>query len=238
MYLIHELSMHFLLSVLLLFLVNINILYGSPQNGCEEIYKNNSLELIQEYLMNKNSSDNIDVSIESLDVIKKEKACSTIKKVCNFNIIGDHYKASLCDENNEIVAEVSGTWEEYIKIPSLNSVIQSGEKIKDDMIDYIKLKTKEIKDDFTTTKEKIVGMEAKNTITPGKPIKSSQLSHPILVRKNSIVNITYETATVTLSTKAKALENGTMDQWIRLKNQNTNKEISGKVIGENAVSVE
>ncbi len=86
-----------------------------------------------------------------------------------------------------------------------------------------------------TSIQSIVGSRAKINIRKGIPIKDYMIQPNYLVNRGSSVKIIYNKGLIHIELLGRALENGLLNQIIKVKNISTGKVISCKVIGKNQV---
>jgi len=85
--------------------------------------------------------------------------------------------------------------------------------------------------------ESAVGMRAKRGIAPNTLLTVRQLQPPYLVFKGNRVKIVTKIGSIQVRSIGTALESGTLNQQITVKNLSSKKEIKGTVIAPNTVSV-
>jgi flagella basal body P-ring formation protein FlgA len=84
--------------------------------------------------------------------------------------------------------------------------------------------------------ENLKSFRVKGYVTPGTVISPNHTQTPFLISSGESVELIRESPTVRVSIKAKALENGRENQWIRVENLSTRKVIQAKVINQGEVS--
>lgn len=81
-----------------------------------------------------------------------------------------------------------------------------------------------------------IGMEARRSLRAGAVLHAADLARPDLVRRGQSVTLTYHSAGLTLTIRAKALENGTEGDTVSVLNLQSKREVSGTVIGVGQVA--
>lgn len=84
--------------------------------------------------------------------------------------------------------------------------------------------------------ETLKSFRVKGYVTPGTVISPIHTQTPFLISSGESVELVRESPSVRVSIKAKALENGRENQWIRVENLSTRKVIQAKVINQGEVS--
>lgn len=82
-----------------------------------------------------------------------------------------------------------------------------------------------------------LGLEARVTIYPGRPIRAEDLGPPALVDRNQIVPLVYETGGLSILTEGRALERGGEGDLIRIMNIGSRTTVSGRVGADGVVRV-
>jgi len=85
--------------------------------------------------------------------------------------------------------------------------------------------------------EDVVGKTLKKDVPEGTVITSQLLDNPVVIEKGEVVNIIAENSRLVVRAKGRALEKGKMGDSIRVKNTSSDREIYGKVVGDNAIFV-
>ncbi|MBI1239834.1 MAG: flagellar basal body P-ring formation protein FlgA [Alphaproteobacteria bacterium] len=84
----------------------------------------------------------------------------------------------------------------------------------------------------------IVGMAAKRRMPAGEPLRPLDLRRPIVVRKGDFVVVSYETAGLSLTAHARAMENASKGDVISLVNNQSHRSIEARVVGPNRAIIE
>ncbi len=91
--------------------------------------------------------------------------------------------------------------------------------------------------DVVLTLEEAIGKEVRVSLSEGAILRKSFLTPPILIKRNQEVEILARGKNFLIKAKGVALENGKLNQFIRVRNLSSNKVIQGKVIEEGKVEV-
>lgn len=83
----------------------------------------------------------------------------------------------------------------------------------------------------------IVGLEARKPLRAGRAIDRSELREPVLVQKGGLVTIHVSMPGIELSTMAKAMEQGTMGDVIRVMNMASMRVVQAVVTGPGTAEV-
>lgn len=83
----------------------------------------------------------------------------------------------------------------------------------------------------------VVGQEARVTIYAGRPIHKSGIRAPALVERNEMVQLSYQTETLSITTEGRALDRGGAGDRVRIMNLSSRKIVSGRVTPDGRVEV-
>ncbi|WP_297056994.1 flagellar basal body P-ring formation chaperone FlgA [Thermosulfurimonas sp.] len=82
-----------------------------------------------------------------------------------------------------------------------------------------------------------LGKCARYGLSPGRPLRASQIEIPPIVRRNQIVNIVARGRFITVVTKGQAREDGRPGEIIRVRNLSSKREIYARVVDAHTVEV-
>ncbi len=124
-----------------------------------------------------------------------------------------------------------------IAVPVLTANVQHGRTIQSRDIEYIKIKEQAFSRDTIADASQIIGMTARRMIMAGRPIKQTDIIATQVIKRGSLVTLSLNSGSMSLTTQVKALENGAKGDVIRVVNTLSNKTLQATVIGDNEVSV-
>lgn len=85
--------------------------------------------------------------------------------------------------------------------------------------------------------ELVVGKIATRSLNAGEPIRMSQISFPILVKRGQAVTIRYQVGQLELTASGTAQADGQQGDWIRVKNERSGSQVEGRVSADGSVLV-
>ncbi|MFD1342209.1 flagellar basal body P-ring formation chaperone FlgA [Litorisediminicola beolgyonensis] len=85
--------------------------------------------------------------------------------------------------------------------------------------------------------EDIVGLEARITLYPGRPILYRDLLQPALVERNALISIVFDRGGLRISAEGRALGRGAAGDRIRVMNLASRSNLFGTVLPDGSVSV-
>ena len=88
------------------------------------------------------------------------------------------------------------------------------------------------------TREAALGMQLRRPLRAGQAIKVADLAKPDLVQRDQGVTLIYQTAGLYLTTRAKALDNGTEGDVVNVLNLQSKRTVSGVVTGRGQVTIQ
>jgi flagella basal body P-ring formation protein FlgA len=114
---------------------------------------------------------------------------------------------------------------------------------KDEMIRKEDLLVREIymngkTDEYPATIDDVVGRILKKDVPANTVITHLMLTDAVAVKRGEIVDIVAENPRIVVFAKGKAVDKGTLGEMIRVKNISSGKQIIGRVVAQNTVSVE
>jgi flagellar basal body P-ring formation protein FlgA len=88
------------------------------------------------------------------------------------------------------------------------------------------------------SRDKAVGMQMRRPLRASQPLKAADLVKPDLVQRDQNVTLIYQTAGLYLTTRGKALDNGTEGDTVSVLNPQSKRTITGTVTGRGQVTIE
>ena len=138
---------------------------------------------------------------------------------------------------DEVRAEYSGRATETVELPALNRLLKRGEIIGDGDIEWLEWPARRTPRDVVTDLADLLGMAAKRSLRPGRPLRERDVQEPVVVAKGSLVSLVYRTSNMVLTAGGRALENGAMGSVIRVLNSKSKVVVEARVDGGNVLSV-
>ncbi len=133
--------------------------------------------------------------------------------------------------------KIKGIINPVITVPVLATNLQRGHIINQNDIKYIKIREKDFTRDVIVDAQKLVGMTARRMIIAERPIKEVEVIAPQIVKRGELVTLSLNNGAMSLTTQAKALENGAKGDVIRVVNTASNKTLQAIITGENNVTI-
>jgi flagellar basal body P-ring formation protein FlgA len=152
------------------------------------------------------------------------------------------FKALLSFENehheNVYKVKVEGQAHPLTVIPVLKETVRKGASIHQDNITFISKRLRTLRQDIITEAKGLQGLSPIHTLLAGQPLYSKDFEKPILIRKNAMINIKIEEPGLQISLQGQAVQNGCLNEIIKVKNITSNKFLMCKVTGPDQAIIE
>lgn len=136
-------------------------------------------------------------------------------------------------EPEGVVIEVA----EPLEMPVVTRVVRPGETIAMRDIVWVEVNDSRRIYDFVQDVDELVGMAARRTIGPDQPIRYADLTLPIIVEKGDAVTMVVEHGAMTITARGRALDDGALNDVIRVMNTDSSRTIDATVAGSGRVAV-
>lgn len=134
-------------------------------------------------------------------------------------------------------AKVQGEVHPVIEVPVLNRHAAPGETIRESDITWTEMQARRSNHNTVTSVDQLVGMSVRRPIGAGRVIRRTDVKPIQLIRKGDVVTMVFRTSLMTLTLRGQALENGSRQESIRVKNLASGKTVIGSVTDSGIVSV-
>lgn len=182
--------------------------------------------------------ERIDISVGNLDPRLRLGSCE-------FPIAFSIQDPSGLGGNISVNAQCSGSqaWSVHVpaqvaiyrEIPTALRDIARGEQINQAHIGTSLVNVSTIRQAFLPDEEAIVGKEAKRNISMGEPFKAALLDAPTAVRRGEMVTLESAAGSFRVSSSGTAMADGRIGQTIRVRNNSSERIISGVVMSQGLV---
>ena len=85
--------------------------------------------------------------------------------------------------------------------------------------------------DVLTERGQAVGLAARATLQPGRPLRGAELMRPEVIQRNDTVTLIYEVPGIKVTVRGKETEAGAEGDTISVLNEQTKRVVQGMVIG-------
>jgi flagellar basal body P-ring formation protein FlgA len=133
---------------------------------------------------------------------------------------------------------LSGRAHETTPVPVLRRMIGSGEIIRKDDVEMVRVREDRAARDVVTDPQRLIGTTPRGHLRAGEPVREGETRPPLVVTRNSTVTIVLQTGHMTLTAQGRASEDGAKGDSIRVVNQQSKKTIEAVVTGPDVVTVQ
>ncbi len=145
--------------------------------------------------------------------------------------------AVAADGAEAIRYRIDGSSYVVVEIPVLNRRVRRGETIQKSDLTWKPVRKDIVGRNTLLDPSSLVGFAARRYLAENRPLQSDDVEPPVLVRKGSLVTVYFETANLLLSAKARASDDGALNDTIRVVNVRSKKEIEAIVRNATAVFI-
>lgn len=85
--------------------------------------------------------------------------------------------------------------------------------------------------------EEAVGLEARVTLYPGRPILAAQLGPPALVERNQMVRMVFQSGPLSINAEGRTLDRGGAGERVRVMNLGSRQIVTGAVADDGSIRV-
>lgn len=137
----------------------------------------------------------------------------------------------------ETVKPISGFYNALVDVPMLTRQLRQMDVIEASDITMRPVSERTMRKDTITDAQSIIGRSPRNIISSNRAIRLSEITSPIVIKKGDAVEMTYTTPYMHIKATGVALEDGAKGGLIRIKNDKSEKAVSGRVQAAGHVEV-
>jgi flagellar basal body P-ring formation protein FlgA len=221
---------------------NILLLCLAPCSSAAQNYPLNKLKQdIAAFLMNEYSQtahENIDISVGNLDSRLRLAVCGEAPSYSlqdQTGLGGNISVKAECKSGNKWSVHVPTQVTIYRSIPIAKKDIGRGDIISREQIGTTLVNVSNIRQAFVSDSAAVIGQEAKRNIGQGEPFKTSSLDSPTAIKRGEMVTLESLAGSITVNSAGTALADGRVGQKIRVRNNTSERVVSGVVIRQGLV---
>lgn len=143
----------------------------------------------------------------------------------------------IADGKTERVTPVSGRYDELIAVPVLRRQITNRDVIEAADLETQMIASSKLRQDIITEESGLIGHSARRIISAGRAIRAGEVMTPMVITKGANIEMLYRTPYIAIRTSGEALEDGAAGTVIRVKNVDSGRAVSAKVLSANRVEV-
>ena len=133
---------------------------------------------------------------------------------------------------------ISGRFHRMVELPVPTRRLGKDHIIEAGDLTIVRMREEGLGTNLIIDENKLIGQSVGRSLTSGKPIRAGDVGAPILVEKGRIITVSLQTDRMVLSVQGRAMENGALDDVIRVQNTQSNTVIDAVVIGSGRVEVQ
>lgn len=183
----------------------------------------------------------LQIANPSLRLVVATEAAPTARVTnLNFDSQSGHFSATLVapatgPEAGRQNLQIYGRLVHLLRIPTLREQVATGQVITAGDLRWMTLPSAQVSPNVVTSAATLVGMAARDSLAPGRPILVSDVQRPVLVRQGALVNMTLVMPNMVLTAIGKALTPGGLSDVIEVQNTQSLKIVAARVTGPNEV---
>jgi len=133
---------------------------------------------------------------------------------------------------------LSGLIEKVQNVPVLRSSLKAGDIIGAGDIEWIPVTARSTVYDTITDIDHLIGKTPIRSVEAGVPVRGRDLESPQLVSRGDEILIRFNSGSLQLTARGKAMQPGTEGDIIRVVNLGSNQSIRAEIIGDKVVQVQ
>lgn len=144
----------------------------------------------------------------------------------------------LTEDNNVISAiPASGHFNEVVEIPVLKRAFRHGEIISQNDVELRDFAVNRTRPDTVTDLSSLIGKTPSGSVSAFRPIRETEIANLPIVKRDAIVQITYNTPAMQISTSGQALAAGARGDVIDVRNTTSKKVVRAVIMASDRVEV-
>jgi len=132
---------------------------------------------------------------------------------------------------------LAGRAQATVEVLTVVRPIERGTVLKDADVLVDRRPRSEVSRDVLTDRDQAIGLAARTTLQPGRPLRGAELMRPEVVQRNDTVTLIYEVPGIRVTVRGKATEAGAEGDTISVLNEQTKRLVQGVVLGPGHVVV-
>ncbi|KPP81731.1 MAG: flagella basal body P-ring formation protein FlgA [Oceanicaulis sp. HLUCCA04] len=126
---------------------------------------------------------------------------------------------------------VTGRADAVMDVPVLERPVARGEVIEAGDIEWARMRSDRVRSDAILSEEGLIGQEARRSLRAGEALRGYDLREPAAITRGETVALVFQSGPLTLTARARALEDAAIGQTARFVNLQSNRTVEGVVDG-------
>jgi flagellar basal body P-ring formation protein FlgA len=124
-----------------------------------------------------------------------------------------------------------------LEVATVTRTVERGSTLREADVEMERRPRAEVGRDVVTGRQQAVGLAARGTLQPGRPIRVVELMKPDLIQRNDAVTLVYEVPGIMLTIRGKAIESGAEGDVISVLNEQSKRTVQGTIVAPGRVLV-
>jgi flagellar basal body P-ring formation protein FlgA len=157
-----------------------------------------------------------------------------------FDTRGGHFEATLeipAATGKRSVVHLTGRAVATLEVPTVTRTVERGTTLRESDVEMERRPRAEVGRDIATGRQQVVGLAARGTLQPGRPIRAADLMKPDLIQRNDAVTLVYEVPGIMLTIRGKAIDGGAEGDVISVLNEQSKRTVQGTIVAPGRVLV-
>ncbi len=197
------------------------------------ITKNMIAEAITQSLAEKDLKGNYELEFvgQNPQIILPHEMQTEFEVVSSsYNPSRQTFSAAIKTADNKM-RNFTGVTHNLIDIPVLKNPLRRGEIITSNMVENMQVRADYIKDNIVLSSKDLIGMTPRKVLRANAPVEVTELDKPQMVSRGDLVTMQLKNGPIQITALAKAMENGTKGDVIRLMNVDSKRTLEAEVTG-------
>jgi len=208
-----------------------------------ELTYNDAEDAIGWVLMQKGVGDKVAASItghKTGALFSHSKPISVDIRGLQFDKQNSRWSASLLFvSDGEVVSALpaSGKFEEMVELPVLKRPFKNGDVIANSDLEIRDFPMDHTRTDTVTDMASLIGKSPLRSISPYRPIRGNEIAAPTLIKKNTLVQMHYNSPGMEITTAGQTMADGAKGDVISVRNVTSKKIVQAVIATDGSVTV-
>lgn len=127
--------------------------------------------------------------------------------------------------------ELEGRYASEVEVPVLNQRLRSDNVIEEGDIDWVSMPEHRLRKNTILDIKDLLGKAPRRVISEGRPISTSEIENPMIMRKGTMVQMQFATPYMDIRTLGIAEDDGALNDTILVRNQESGIAVQARITG-------
>lgn len=172
-----------------------------------------------------------------IDIIAMTPVAGAVQtiEIERFDRRSGHFEATIAHGSNR--ARISGRARVSVPVVVARDTLRRDHRITAADLDLRHVSIAQVPATAFSSLDEVVGAAVRRSLPAGRPVRQEDVGPPIVLDKNALIEIVYETPGMVLSASGRALDEGAVGDAVRVKPEGQGKIVIGEVAGPGRVVV-